>query len=282
MRSALEQDYEGSIEVIVVFDASDPFEFDVPEAPNRSIRTTRNNRTRGLAGGRNTGILAAEGEYVAFLDDDDWWQSDKIRRQIELIDRDPAMPLVGAGMTVVTPQGDTPRPISRNPVTLVDLVRDRIPELNACGIMVRRSDALGDLGLVDEALPGSYGEDYDLLLRAARLHPIAVVDDPVVMVQWNGTSLFGRKWRMIADALEYLLDKHPEIVDDRKGFARIAGQIAFARAALDERRAARSWARKALRADAGQARAYLALAVSYHVVTPERVLSALNRRGRGI
>ena len=90
---------------------------------------------------------------------------------------------------------------------------------------------LTSIGLVDEQIPGSYGEDYDWLLRAARRRPIVAVEQPLVEVYWHWQSFFAERWEAIADALAYLLGKHPELRADRQGLARIQGQIAFAQAA---------------------------------------------------
>ena len=122
----------------------------------------------------------------------------------------------------------------------------------------------------------------DLLLRAARIAPIPVVADPVVLVHWHGGSYFNTRWQMIIDALEYMLAKHPDFADEPRGYARIAGQIAFAYAAKGDRAQARHWAWEALRRDPRQPRAVLALAIAAHLVSPERVLRELNKRGRGI
>lgn len=280
--SVLDQTYAGEIEVVVVFDAEEPYDPGVGAPEGRTVVLTRNVRRRGLAGGRNSGIFLASHQLVAFLDDDDEWRDDKLALQVPLMIARPDMPLSGAGMSVVSPAGVTERWIEVNPVTLADLVRDRIPELNACGIMVRRDRALGDLGLVDESIPGSYGEDYDLLIRAARLHPIAVVPDPVVFVHWHGGSFFGARWWVIIQALQYLLVKHPEFGADPRGRARITGQIAFAYAALGKRREARRWARNTLVHNPVEPRAVLALAVGTHLISTDRVLAELRKRGRGI
>ncbi len=281
-RSALDQRYDGPIEVLVVFDAAEPFDLPNPDAALRSARSITNTRTRGLAGARNSGVVAASHEYVAFLDDDDEWLPDKLARQVPLLEESPHVPLAGAGMRVVTDDGSVDRPVPMDPVTLPDLLRDRITQLNACGILARREALLGDLGLVDEAIPGSYGEDYDLLLRAARIAPIPVVVDPVVLVHWHGGSYFASRWQMIVDALTYLLAKHPDFAQEPRGHARIAGQIAFAEASAGHHRAARTWAWRALRSDPRQPRALLALAIAARLVSPQRVMTELNRRGRGV
>ena len=135
---------------------------------------------------------------------------------------------------------------------------------------------------VDEEIPGSYGEDYDWMLRAAAAGPIAVVPEPLVTVLWGRTSHFNRKWATIGDALEYLLRKHPAFADDPRGLARVQGQIAFAHAALGERPAARAWALRTLRSSWRERRAYLALLVSLRVLSADRVLRLAHSAGRGI
>ncbi len=280
--SVLAQDYAGPVEVVVVFDGTDPVAVPAPAARGRAVRTLRNTRTRGLAGARNSGILAATHEYVAFLDDDDEWLTGKLTHQVPLLEEHPDAAVAGAGMRVVTPSGAVDRPIPLDPVTHADLLRDRLTQLNACGILARRDALLGDLGLVDEAIPGSYGEDYDLLLRAARIAPIPVLAEPAVVVHWHGHSLFASRWRMIADALQYLLAKHPGFRQHPRGYGRVAGQIAFAEASQGHRRAAAGWAGRALRHDPTQPRALLALAVAARLISPQRVLATLTARGRGV
>ncbi|HET7848461.1 MAG TPA: glycosyltransferase family 2 protein [Pseudolabrys sp.] len=76
-------------ELIVVDDGSEddlgPIVEKVRTAfPLRMIRLSRN---LGAASARNVGLEAAEGRYVAFLDSDDSWHPEKLRRQFDHLNR---------------------------------------------------------------------------------------------------------------------------------------------------------------------------------------------------
>ena len=80
LRAALDavlgQDYPGQLRVIVVYDRAEPV-----LKPNDSMAVLVNDRTPGLAGARNTGIVKLDTDLVAFCDDD-VWQPGKLRKQV--------------------------------------------------------------------------------------------------------------------------------------------------------------------------------------------------------
>jgi glycosyltransferase involved in cell wall biosynthesis len=282
VESILAQAYDGAIEVIVVFDGCDPFDPPVRLPPARTLRVVANARRRGLAGARNTGIDAASHDYVAFLDDDDYWLPGKLAAQMPRF-RDPARPaLVGSAMLVDDGARVFERTVPLEYVRLPDLLRDRIAALHSSTFVFRRRMLREVIGMVDEDLPRGYGEDYDLLLRTAKVAAIAVVRRPLVCVTWAGQSFFFGKWAGYADGLEYLLRRHPEFATDRGALARICSQIAFARAVSDQRAAALSFVRRSLRHDPGQPRAWLALGIATRILPPGPVIRTVQRMGRGI
>ena len=81
--SALRQDGV-SAEVIVVDDGSADGSADIAAAVDPAVRVLRHEANRGLPAARNTGIRAARGAWVAFLDSDDWWAADKLAAQAAL------------------------------------------------------------------------------------------------------------------------------------------------------------------------------------------------------
>lgn len=280
VRSIVGQDYPGDIECVVVYDQVIPRErVQVQDSAGRQLRTMSNTRTPGLAGARNTGMSSVDTSLIAFCDDDDVWDSTKLHRQVQLLEAEGAE-FVCCGVRVS--HGD--RVIVRMPPPSADLqqlARSRLTGLHPSTFVFRRS-ALEGLGLVDEQIPGSYGEDYDWLLRAAGRMPILSVQQPLVNVYWHEQSFFSERWETIVAALCYLLDKHPELKASSSGLARIQGQIAFAQAALMRRGEACRTSLRALCNNPLERRAYLALAVASGTVPAASIVRMANRRGRGI
>jgi hypothetical protein len=277
--SILGQSYPGELECLVVFDQSQPEPLPTEVLPGRQLRVLSNTRTAGLAGARNAGITAAVGTVIAFCDDDDAWQPDKLTCQVELLRRS-AADFVACGVRIRYSDHAVVRmPPPRT--GFAQLLSDRVTALHPSTFVIRRS-ALDDIGLVDEEIPGSYGEDYDLLLRAARRAPVLAVQQPLVDVFWHEQSFFAERWQTISDALRYILAKYPALRADRAGRARIDGQIAFAEAALARRREACRFSWQALRGNPAERRAYLALAVAAGVIPATSIVRAANRRGHGI
>jgi glycosyltransferase involved in cell wall biosynthesis len=275
------QRYKGDIELIVVFDQAEPSLLPVDSPPHVTIRALPNTRAPGLAGARNTGILAAQGQLVAFCDDDDEWLPGKIAAQVAFMESSGAK-TVSCGICIRYREREIDRVPSSDSIAFRDLLRSRRTELHPSTIVVDHQALIETIGLVDEGIPGSYAEDYEWLLRAARVEPIATVRAPLARIHWHDSSFFAARWDTIVSALTYLLDRYPEFQTERAGLARIFGQLAFASAGCHRRTEARIWARRALRLSPLQPRAYLALAVSAGVLDADQVVRIAHAFGRGI
>lgn len=90
VHSVLQQTYT-HYEIIIVDDAStDATEVCIKEIvqanPQQTIHYLRNAHNQGGAAARNTGIQAAQGKYIAFLDSDDIWLPSKLEAQVEALE----------------------------------------------------------------------------------------------------------------------------------------------------------------------------------------------------
>jgi glycosyltransferase involved in cell wall biosynthesis len=286
--AALDQDYAGAVRVLVVYDGTEP-DLSLERSATaeqgsaaRSVTVLSNQRKPGLAGGRNTGIEAATAELVAFCDDDDRWLPGKLAAQVAALAAAPDAALVSCGIRIQYEDHSTDRTLGDRRVTLHDLLADRLTELHPSTFVMRRNVLVAKVGLVEEDLPGSYAEDYELLLRAARLAPVVTTAEIGVEVLWGSQSYFDSRWAMIVQALTWLLDRYPEFASVPVGEARIDGQIAFASAAMGARSQGLRWAARSVRRNPAEKRAYLAAAVAVGVLPPDRVTRWLHARGRGI
>jgi glycosyltransferase involved in cell wall biosynthesis len=148
------------LEIIVVDDAStDDTATVVRSIGDNRIRYMRHPCKQGGAAARNTGIRAAAGEYIAFLDDDDQWEPEKIVVQLASLggcDAVLCMSTIGSDYNVA-------RLSERKICTLAELRRG-MPPVGGTSALMARADILKDL-LFDEELPRC--QDWDLLIRLA-------------------------------------------------------------------------------------------------------------------
>lgn len=79
------QKVDADIEIIVVDDGSiDNIDQIMDVYKNdSSIRYVKNGRNRGVAESRNRGVRISTGDYIAFLDSDDYWTEDKLQKQLD-------------------------------------------------------------------------------------------------------------------------------------------------------------------------------------------------------
>lgn len=108
--SVLEQTYD-SVELVVVDDHSRrPAEEVLNNLETSSLsefRCLRHDRNRGANAARNTGIEAASGRYIAFLDDDDQWVPAKLERQVATFESAPEnVGVAYSGVRVIGSEND--------------------------------------------------------------------------------------------------------------------------------------------------------------------------------
>lgn len=279
--AARSQDYDGDLDVVVVFDRAEPDLSLVADGP-RPVRVIANARTAGLAGARNTGILSSTGELVAFCDDDDVWLPSKLTQQVHALRDEADSVLVTTAIAVDYGDRSTVRRAGTDRVTHDMLVSSRMSMLHSSNFVFRRDALEGPLGLISEDIPGSQNEDWDILLRAAALHPVVHVDEPLVRVVWGRASHFSRRWDTKIASSVWMLDHHPGVAAHRRGAARLMGQIAFAHASSRNPREAWRWAGRSLRRDPLQWRSWVAAGVALVPSSSELVLDTLHRWGRGV
>jgi glycosyltransferase involved in cell wall biosynthesis len=169
-------------EIIVVDDGSfEPIE--VPLADDEArIRVFRHAKNLGAAAARNTGIQAANGTLIAFLDSDDLWLPEKLMRQAELMKIESEIGACVCSYHYETEEGYSLQKIKKPASWLKELAKGC--RLSPGSTLVVRRECYAQTGYYDLSFPRH--EDYDWLLRFIRRNDLGVIEEPLAIVRRGG------------------------------------------------------------------------------------------------
>lgn len=186
IQSVLDQTFE-DFELLVIDDS--PEETACPVAKgfkDERLKYLRNDQKSGGAGTRNAGITRAQGQWVAFLDDDDLWLPAKLERQAEQIENtDNDVALVYTGHTTFSSESEQTHSFIPEKAGWIyeDLLAWNVIK-GLYSVAIKR-DVLNALGGLDERFPAL--QDLELYVRVAKSNKVAFIKEPLVRVR-NSSS----------------------------------------------------------------------------------------------
>ena len=175
IRSAMEQSLDRrKFEIIVVDDASTDHTREVLDNYTDDVRAFRMENNLGLACARNFGIKKAKGQFVLFLDADDYIHRDLLYVQKLFLEENNSIDAVSTDYWLVDEKGAHIRHV------------DALNQPIACGIMFRK-DYLYQIGLYDEAFRAR--EEEDLRIRWSGKYNIHNLPIPLYRYRMHDANL---------------------------------------------------------------------------------------------
>lgn len=195
-----------AVEVVVVDDGSteDDALRGVDEQDPR-VRVIRHARRHGVARARNTGIGAARGRWVAFMDDDDRWAPDKLRTQLEAATEQDTAWVYSGAITI----DDADRMLySQQPTIPADfsgwVLVNPVP--GGCSNVMARTELVREVGAFDEQL--SLLADWDLWIRLAGREQPATSEQLVTGYRLHPDNMHARNVDSLDGELAYVTRKY--------------------------------------------------------------------------
>jgi glycosyltransferase involved in cell wall biosynthesis len=176
------------MELIVVDDGSTDGTGDVARRFGDRVRFFHQENA-GVSAARNLGIEKARGEWIAFLDADDWWEPERLAWQRAILEHRPGLMWVGGRFVnsmaqergTVDPFSSAARSLLREGGYFADFYEAVVAGAVFCtDVMLVKKRVLAEVGRFDTAF--RTGEDRDLWCRIADRYPeVGYVDAPIAV-----------------------------------------------------------------------------------------------------
>ena len=206
VKSVLNQSYS-NLECIIVDDASSDETREVINSfQDDRIIYFRHEENKGASAARNTGIKKSQGEFIAFLDDDDLWFPEKLNKQLNKIESSNC-DFVMCNYKVNNQINQIQYTKNLNAFAddfLYHIIRRPGPFLQCC--LFQKHFLLKNLHLFDSRATPS--EDWDFFISLSALNP-AVENIDASLFQWNlSKKSQSANYQNEAAAIEYIINKH--------------------------------------------------------------------------
>lgn len=207
------------------------------------IKYIRHEKNSGVSVARNTGIKLSQGEYIAFLDDDDEWLPKKLERQLEKF-TSPEIGLVYCRNYYVDDAAGETHEVKK--VCHEGKVFDKLIRENFIGspsFVMFRTEYLREVGgFAVENTPIEACEDWELFIRIANEYEVACVDEALVKYHDNHGEHGDTILRRIRGQ-EYIYEKYKEYIQADKylNCKRLSALSALNRKAGNYRKALFYW-----------------------------------------
>lgn len=181
LNSARNQTYQ-NLEIIIVDDSPEDYserkdvsQFVLSLNDNR-IKYIAHEKNSGACVARNTGLAAANGKYIAFLDDDDEWLEDKISEQVSVIEEcDDQTALVYCNTCRISDSSE--QWINEERELLAGYVYEKLILSNFIGstsFPLIKTEVLRQIGGFDPLMKSA--QDYDVWLRISQKYKVAYTE----------------------------------------------------------------------------------------------------------
>ncbi|WP_181444551.1 glycosyltransferase [Bacillus sp. 03113] len=193
------------LEIIIVDDFSTDHTREVVESfQHKNVKYVLNSRAKGANGARNTGILLAQGDYIAFQDSDDIWKDDKLEKQMKIFEQ---YPDIGMCFCSLHLSNRVRRIVPRRKVESAE-IEDQLKIANFIStqtVFIRTE--IAKRILFDENLKRF--QDWDFCLRVSKHYRIYHLDEPLAIAKVQADSISNNVNEI--GALQKIFTKHPEL-----------------------------------------------------------------------